>query len=48
VSPYETAPGIRPGGVEARFVCFRDPDGTILEYAQFAGDAEDVLNAPRL
>jgi catechol 2,3-dioxygenase-like lactoylglutathione lyase family enzyme len=45
VSPYETAPGIRPGGVEARFVCFRDPDGTILEYAQFAGDAGDVVNA---
>lgn len=43
VSPYETAPGAPPMGVEARFVCFRDPDGTVLEYAQFAGDALDVL-----
>lgn len=43
VSPYETARGIPPMGVEARFVCFRDPDGTVLEYAQFAGDALDVL-----
>lgn len=43
VSPYETAAGVRPEGVEARFVCFRDPDGTVIEYAQFAGDALDVL-----
>jgi len=47
VSLYETAPGVRPEGVEARFVCFKDPDGTILEYAEFAGDAIDVLNAPK-
>ena len=44
VSPYETAKGIRPEGVDAEFVCFKDPDGTILEYAQFAGTATDVLN----
>jgi catechol 2,3-dioxygenase-like lactoylglutathione lyase family enzyme len=43
VSPYETAPGVRPEGVEARFLCFKDPDGTILEYAQFSGDAGDVV-----
>ena len=45
VSPYETAKGVRPEGVEAKFVCFKDPDGTVLEYAQFAGDALDVLGA---
>jgi catechol 2,3-dioxygenase-like lactoylglutathione lyase family enzyme len=43
VTPYETAFGVRPQGVEAEFLCFKDPDGTILEYAQFAGDASDVL-----
>jgi len=45
VSPYETAPGVKPSGVEARFLCVRDPDGTIIEYAQFAQDALDVLQA---
>lgn len=43
VSPYETAPGVRPSGVEARFLCVRDPDGTVIEYAQFAQDALDVI-----
>ena len=43
VTPYETAHGVRPHGVEARFLCFKDPDGTIIEYAQFAGNATDVL-----
>ena len=43
VSPYETAPGVKPSGVEARFLCVRDPDGTVIEYAQFAHDALDVL-----
>jgi len=43
VTPYETAFGVRPHGVEARFLCFKDPDGTIIEYAQFAGTATDVL-----
>ncbi len=43
VSPYETAPGVRPSGVDARFLCVRDPDGTVIEYAQFAQDALDVL-----
>ena len=45
VSPYETAPGVQPEGVDARFVCFKDPDGTIIEYAQFAGTAGDVLGS---
>ncbi|MGD9603453.1 MAG: VOC family protein [Gammaproteobacteria bacterium] len=43
VAPYETAPGVKPSGVEARFLCIRDPDGTVIEYAQFAQDALDVL-----
>lgn len=43
VSPYETAPGIRPSGVEAKFLCVRDPDGTVIEYAQFADNALDVI-----
>jgi catechol 2,3-dioxygenase-like lactoylglutathione lyase family enzyme len=43
VSPYETAPGVKPSGVEAKFLCVRDPDGTVIEYAQFAQDALDVL-----
>ena len=43
VSPYEVAAGVRPSGVEARFLCVRDPDGTVIEYAQFAQNALDVL-----
>ena len=45
VSPYETAPGIAPSGVDAKFLCVRDPDGTVIEYAQFAQDALDVIRA---
>lgn len=45
VSPYERAPGVAPSGVEARFLCVRDPDGTVIEYAQFAHDALDVIQA---
>jgi catechol 2,3-dioxygenase-like lactoylglutathione lyase family enzyme len=45
VSAYETAPGVRPSGVEAKFLCVRDPDGTVIEYAQFAQDALDVIRA---
>ncbi|MDC6679036.1 VOC family protein, partial [Leclercia adecarboxylata] len=45
IAPYEVAPGVRPHGVEARFLCFKDPDGTILEYVQFAGEARDVVMA---
>ena len=37
------SPGVRPSGVDARFLCVRDPDGTVIEYAQFAQDALDVL-----
>ncbi len=43
VSPYETAPGVAPSGVEAKFLCVRDPDGTVIEYAQFANGALDVI-----
>ncbi|MGB1879178.1 MAG: VOC family protein [Gammaproteobacteria bacterium] len=45
VAPYETAPGVAPSGVEAKFLCVRDPDGTVIEYAQFAQDALDVIRA---
>jgi catechol 2,3-dioxygenase-like lactoylglutathione lyase family enzyme len=45
VAPYETAPAVAPSGVEARFLCVRDPDGTVIEYVQFAQDALDVLRA---
>jgi catechol 2,3-dioxygenase-like lactoylglutathione lyase family enzyme len=45
VSPYETARGVLPSGVEAKFLCVRDPDGTVIEYAQFAQDAGDVIQA---
>lgn len=44
VARYETAAGVPAGGVDARFLCVKDPDGTIIEYAQFAGSATDVLN----
>lgn len=40
VVDYECAPGVRSAGVDARFLCFRDPDGTVLEFAQFTrGDS---------
>jgi catechol 2,3-dioxygenase-like lactoylglutathione lyase family enzyme len=45
VSPYEIAPGVRPSGVEAKFLCVRDPDGTVIEYAQFAQNALDAIRA---
>ena len=45
VSAYETAKGVAPSGVEAKFLCVRDPDGTVIEYAQFAQDALDVIRA---
>lgn len=45
ISPYETAEGVRPEGVEAKFLCFKDPDGTVIEYAQFAGGARDVVES---
>jgi catechol 2,3-dioxygenase-like lactoylglutathione lyase family enzyme len=45
VSPYETAKGVRASGVDAKFLCVRDPDGTVIEYAQFAHDARDVLGS---
>jgi len=45
IAPYETAPGVAPSGVEARFLCVRDPDGTVIEYVQFAQDAMDVIRA---
>ena len=45
VSPYEPPRGVAPSGVEAKFLCVRDPDGTVIEYAQFAHDALDVIQA---
>lgn len=45
VSSYETEPGVAPSGVDAKFLCVKDPDGTIIEYAQFAQDALDVIRA---
>ena len=43
VSPYETAPGVAPSGVEAKFLCIKDPDGIVIEYAEFANNALDVI-----
>lgn len=45
VARYEVGPGVRPHGVDARFLCFKDPDGTIIEYVQFGGAAQDVVTA---
>lgn len=42
VVPYESAPGVKCAGVDARFVCFRDPDGTVIEFAQFVRGNTDV------
>lgn len=47
VADYETARGVRPGGVEAQFVCFKDPDGTILEYVQSKGETQELLKPPK-
>jgi catechol 2,3-dioxygenase-like lactoylglutathione lyase family enzyme len=35
ISRYETAKGMRSHGIDCRFLCFKDPDGTILEYIHF-------------
>jgi catechol 2,3-dioxygenase-like lactoylglutathione lyase family enzyme len=35
VSRYETARGVRSHGIDCSFLCFKDPDGTILEFIQF-------------
>jgi catechol 2,3-dioxygenase-like lactoylglutathione lyase family enzyme len=35
ISRYETAKGVRPHGINCEFLCFKDPDGTVLEYIQF-------------
>lgn len=37
VARYETSRGVAPHGKGARFICFRDPDGTFLEYACMDG-----------
>ena len=29
------AKGVRSHGIDCMFLCFKDPDGTILEYIQF-------------
>lgn len=44
VAPYESAPGVKCAGVDARFFCIRDPDGTVLEFAQF--ERHDGAGAP--
>jgi catechol 2,3-dioxygenase-like lactoylglutathione lyase family enzyme len=35
ISRYETAKGVRSHGINCLFLCFEDPDGTILEFIQF-------------
>lgn len=35
ISRYETAKGVRSHGIDCLFLCFKDPDGTVLEYIQF-------------
>jgi catechol 2,3-dioxygenase-like lactoylglutathione lyase family enzyme len=35
ISRYETARGMRSHRIDCEFLCFRDPDGTVLEYIQF-------------
>lgn len=35
VSRYETARGIKSHGIDCLFLCFKDPDGTIIEMIQF-------------
>jgi catechol 2,3-dioxygenase-like lactoylglutathione lyase family enzyme len=35
ISRYETAKSVRSHGIDCQFLCFRDPDGTVLEYIQF-------------
>jgi len=35
ISRYETAKGVRSHGIDCMFLCFKDPDGTILEYIHF-------------
>jgi hypothetical protein len=35
ISRYETARGVRSHEIDCHFLCFKDPDGTVLEYIQF-------------
>lgn len=35
IARYETSRGSAPHGIDCQFLCFKDPDGTILEYIQF-------------
>lgn len=35
ISRYETAQGRRSHGIDCEFLCFKDPDGTIIEYIHF-------------
>jgi extradiol dioxygenase family protein len=35
ISRYETAKGARSHGIDCMFLCFKDPDGTVLEYIHF-------------
>jgi catechol 2,3-dioxygenase-like lactoylglutathione lyase family enzyme len=35
ISRYETAKDVRSHGIDCHFLCFKDPDGTVLEFIQF-------------
>lgn len=35
ISRYETDKGVRSHGIDRLFLCFEDPDRTILEFIQF-------------
>jgi catechol 2,3-dioxygenase-like lactoylglutathione lyase family enzyme len=42
ISRYETAKGVRSHGIDCQFLCFRDPDGTVLEYIQFTRQSAKI------
>lgn len=35
ISRYETAKGVKSHGIDCEFLCFKDPDGTVLEFIAF-------------
>lgn len=35
ISRYETAKGVKSYGIDCNFLCFEDPDGTMLEFIEF-------------
>jgi hypothetical protein len=42
ISRYEAVKGVRPHGINCEFPCFRDPDGTVLEYIQFIRQSQSA------